>query len=55
VETTVFPEMVIAGIQALREAKDSQYSERDTVYAVYLAMTAIMAMQCMTQDVERIH
>lgn len=54
-ETVIFPEMIQAGIQTLREEKDRNAPESETVLAVYLAMHAILAIQCMYQDSESLH
>lgn len=44
-EIHIQPDMILAGIQALREEKEREASERDTVLAVFCAMSSVLAMQ----------
>jgi hypothetical protein len=54
-EIVIFPEMLVAGLEALHECDDKGLSDEKTVICVYLAMTAIMEMKSFRGESESVH
>lgn len=54
-EVVVLPEMLAAGMEALRESEAREFEAADTVIAVYLAMEAIKAMALLRSREVTVH
>lgn len=54
-ETVILPEMLTAEMEALAECEARNFSNQDTVIAVYLAMEAIREIAAMRKRYESLH
>jgi hypothetical protein len=54
-ETVIFPEMLEAGLLTLKECREHDKTEYETVLAVFLAMRAIEEIAAMKRNGAAVH
>lgn len=54
-EVVILPEMLAAGMEALRECESREYEEADVVIAVYMAMEAVKMIAIMRSAESTVH
>lgn len=54
-ELTIFPEMLVAGMEAVAECREKKLNDEDTATVVYLAMHGILEIRMMRGNDEVLH